>query len=46
MSAISEKMFEKYFFIFVKGRLFLMGGFTDMNVSVFWKTSAVFLKNV
>ena len=34
------------FLILLKGRYFVMGGSIDMSVSVFWETSAGFLKSV
>ena len=33
-------------FIFLQGRYFVMGGPIDMNIGVFWETSAGFLKSV
>ena len=37
---------KRKFFIFLKGRFFVMGGPIDMNVGVFWETSVGFLKSV
>ena len=38
---------EKHnFFIFLKGRYFVMGGAIDMNAAVFRETYVDFLKNV
>ena len=38
---------KKYkFFIFLKGRYFVMGGPLNMNVGVFWETSVGFLKSM
>ena len=34
------------FFIFLKGRYFVVGGPIDMNVEVFWETYVGFLKTV
>ena len=34
------------FFIFLKGRYFVMGGSIDMNVGAFWETSVGFIKSV
>ena len=34
------------FFIFLKGRYFVIGSPIDMNVDVFWETSVRFLKSV
>ena len=34
------------FFVFLKGRYFVMGGPVDMNIGVFWETSVGFLKSV
>ena len=35
---------EHKFFIFLMGRYFVMGDPINMNVDLFWKTSAGFLK--
>ena len=34
------------FFMFLRGRYFVMGDPIDMNVDVFWETSVAFLKCV
>ena len=37
---------KRKFFMFLRGRYFVMGGPIDMNVDVFWETSVDFLKCV
>ena len=45
---ISEKepLKQHNFFIFLKGRYFVMGGPIDINVGVFWESSVDFRKRV
>ena len=45
---IAKKQTKKsnIFFIFLKGRYFVMSGLIDMNSSVFWETSVGFPKSV
>ena len=37
---------KRKFFIFLKGRYFVMGGPIDMNIGVFWETFVGFLKSL